>query len=59
MTSRPTPISHAVFNTMSHTDAKLERFAWLGDGMAAAVWNRNTDVLSNPNVLRIGQTLNV
>ena len=43
MTSRPTPISHAVFNTMSHTDATLERFAWLGDGIAAAVWDRNTD----------------
>lgn len=43
MPSRPTPISHAVFNTMSHTDATLERFAWLGDGIAAAVWNRNTD----------------
>ena len=43
MPSRPTPISHAVFNTMSHTDAKLERFAWLGDGIAAAVWCRNTD----------------
>ncbi len=43
MTSRPTPISHAVFNTMSHTDATLERFAWLGDGIAAAVWNRQTD----------------
>ena len=43
MTSRPTPISHAVFNTMSRTDATLERFAWLGDGIAAAVWDRNTD----------------
>jgi AraC family transcriptional regulator len=43
MSSRPSPISHAVFNTMSHTDATLERFAWLGDGIAAAVWNRNTD----------------
>ncbi|MEJ7807388.1 MAG: AraC family transcriptional regulator [Telluria sp.] len=43
MSSRPTPISHAVFNTMSHTEATLERFAWLGDGIAAAVWNRNTD----------------
>ena len=43
MLSRPTPISHAVFNTMSHTDATLERFAWLGDGIAAAVWNRHTD----------------
>jgi AraC family transcriptional regulator len=28
---------------MSHTDAKLERFAWLGDGIAAAVWDRQTD----------------
>lgn len=43
MSSRPLPISHAVFNTMSNTDARLERFAWLGDGIAAAVWERNTD----------------
>lgn len=43
MSSRPHPISHAVFNTMSGTDATLERFAWLGDGIAAAVWNRDTD----------------
>ncbi len=43
MSSLPAPFSHAVFNTMSHTDATLERFAWLGDGIAAAVWNRNTD----------------
>lgn len=28
---------------MSHTDATLERFAWLGDGIAAAVWDRNTE----------------
>ncbi|CUI05746.1 AraC family transcriptional regulator [Massilia antarctica] len=40
MHSRPPPISHAVFNTMSGTNATLERFAWLGDGMAAAIWKR-------------------
>ena len=43
MQARPLPISHAVFNTMSGTDATLERFAWLGDGMAAAIWARDTD----------------
>ncbi len=43
MQSRPTPISHAVFDTMCGTDATLERFAWLGDGMAAAIWQRDTD----------------
>jgi AraC family transcriptional regulator len=43
MDSRPAPISHAVFDTMCGTDARLERFAWLGDGMAAAVWRRDTD----------------
>ncbi|NHZ90236.1 helix-turn-helix domain-containing protein [Massilia sp. CCM 8733] len=46
MHSRPLPrsplIAHAVFNTMSGTDATLERFAWLGDGMAAAIWRRDT-----------------
>ncbi|UOD31673.1 helix-turn-helix transcriptional regulator [Massilia violaceinigra] len=42
MHSRPLPISHAVFTTMSGTDATLERFAWLGDGMAAAIWQRDT-----------------
>ncbi|MGB9991568.1 helix-turn-helix transcriptional regulator [Massilia sp. SM-13] len=36
-------MSHAVFGTMSTTDAVLERFAWLGDGLAAAVWQRQTD----------------
>jgi AraC family transcriptional regulator len=36
-------ISHAVFNAMSETDATLERFAWLGDGLAAAIWHRKTD----------------
>jgi AraC family transcriptional regulator len=43
MHSRPAPISHAVFDTMCGTDATLERFAWLGDGMAAAIWQRTTD----------------
>lgn len=28
---------------MSGTDATLERFAWLGDGMAAAIWHRDTE----------------
>ena len=28
---------------MCGTDATLERFAWLGDGMAAAIWQRDTD----------------
>lgn len=36
-------ISHAVFNTMCGTDATLERFAWLGDGLAAAIWQRETE----------------
>jgi len=36
-------MSHAVFRTMSSTDATLERFAWLGDGLAAAVWHRSTE----------------
>ena len=36
-------MGHAVFRTMCGTDAKLERFAWLGDGLAAAVWVRHTD----------------
>jgi AraC family transcriptional regulator len=35
-------LSHAVFKTMSGTDATLERFAWLGDGLAAAIWQRET-----------------
>ena len=43
MHSRPAPISHAVFDTMCGTDATLERFVWLGDGMAAAIWQRDTD----------------
>jgi len=36
-------ISHAVFHTMSQTDATLERFAWLGDGLAAAIWQRRVN----------------
>ncbi|NHZ61306.1 helix-turn-helix domain-containing protein [Massilia genomosp. 1] len=43
MHSRPSLISHAVFNTMSGTNATLERFAWLGDGMATAIWQRETE----------------
>lgn len=43
MSSQSTPIEHAVFRTMRNTNATLERFAWLGDNMAAAVWNRKTD----------------
>jgi AraC family transcriptional regulator len=43
MHARPAPISHAVFDTMCGTDATLERFVWLGDGMAAAIWQRTTD----------------
>jgi AraC family transcriptional regulator len=34
-------ISHAVFRTMSETEAELERFAWLGDDMALAIWRRD------------------
>ncbi|MQA41207.1 AraC family transcriptional regulator [Rugamonas aquatica] len=37
-------ISHAVFRTMSETDAVLERFAWLGDELAVAIWRRDTEV---------------
>lgn len=37
-------MSHAVFRTMSETDAQLERFAWLGDDLAVAIWRRDTAV---------------
>src|SRR5471032_435385 len=37
-------LSHSVFKTMSETDAQLERFAWLGDELAVAIWHRNTPV---------------
>lgn len=43
MSYQSKPIEHAVFDTMYNTEATLERFAWLGDGMAAAIWNRKTD----------------
>jgi AraC family transcriptional regulator len=36
-------ISHTVFRTLAATNAKLERFALLGDDMAVAVWQRETD----------------
>jgi len=46
MLSHPAPhpasVAHAVFDTMCGTDATLERFVWLGDGMAAAIWQRDT-----------------
>lgn len=35
---------HAVARTLSEARATLERFAWLGDRLAAAVWRRRTDV---------------
>ncbi|WP_420473866.1 helix-turn-helix domain-containing protein [Noviherbaspirillum sp. ST9] len=38
----PTRISHAVFNTLRGTNAELERFAWLGDDLAIAIWHRQT-----------------
>ena len=37
-------ISHAVFKTMSETDAVLERFTWLGDDLAVAIWRRDTEI---------------
>lgn len=39
----PTRITHAVFNTLRGTNAELERFAWLGDDLAVAIWHRQTD----------------
>ncbi|GAB3554189.1 AraC family transcriptional regulator [Noviherbaspirillum agri] len=39
----PDSISHAVFNTLRATNAELERFAWLGDDLAIAIWRRETD----------------
>lgn len=33
---------HSVGRTLAEADAKLERFAWLGDRLAAAVWSRIT-----------------
>lgn len=37
-------LSHSVFKTMSETEAQLERFVWLGDELALAVWRRDTPV---------------
>jgi AraC family transcriptional regulator len=39
----PGGITHAVFNTLRATNAKLERFALLGDDLALAIWHRQTD----------------
>ena len=39
----PETLSHAVFRTLSGTNATLERFAWLGDDMAIAIWHRETE----------------
>jgi len=36
-------LSHAVFKTLRGTNAVLERFAWLGDELAIAIWQRETD----------------
>jgi len=44
ITPPPDAMSHAVFRTMATADAKLERFAWLGDGLAAAIWRREVDM---------------
>jgi len=35
-------LSRSVFKTMSETDAELERFTWLGDELALAIWRRDT-----------------
>jgi AraC family transcriptional regulator len=37
-------LSRSVFKTMSETEAELERFAWLGDELAVAIWRRDTPV---------------
>lgn len=36
-------IAHAVFKTLASTNAHLERFAILGDELAIAIWQRQTD----------------
>ncbi len=40
--AEPSLIRHAVFNTLRGTNAVLERFAWLGDELAVAIWRRET-----------------
>jgi AraC family transcriptional regulator len=37
-------ITHTVFRTLRDTNAELERFAWLGDNLAVAIWKRETDM---------------
>lgn len=36
-------IAHAVFKTLASTNAQLLRFAWLGDALALAIWERETE----------------
>lgn len=36
-------IEHTVFRTLACTNARLERFALLGDNLAIAIWQRETD----------------
>ncbi len=52
MSVRPVPaadsppaadIAHKVFHTMSQTEARLERYALLGDNLAMAIWDRRTE----------------
>jgi len=52
-TSAPLPVTDAtetpfgiqsVCHTLSTSNANLERFAWLGDGLAIAVWTRDTEI---------------
>ena len=51
--SPPAPVTRAtetpfgiqsVCHTLSRSNAHLDRFAWLGDGLAIAVWTRDTEV---------------
>ncbi|MFM0492004.1 AraC family transcriptional regulator, partial [Paraburkholderia graminis] len=52
-TSPPVPVIDAtetpfgiqsVCHTLGTSNANLDRFAWLGDGLAIAVWTRDTEV---------------
>jgi AraC family transcriptional regulator len=36
-------IAHKVFHTMAQTEARLERYALLGDNLAMAIWDRRTE----------------
>src|SRR5476651_1503027 len=43
MDSTETPFGlHSVCHTLRSANANLERFAWLGDQLAIAVWTRDT-----------------